>query len=100
MYQDFCVRGCKGGAIEAEHAVALGVGGQYRIQSGVSEEVEGDDSLWDELVPQVHRECRIGAVEDGNEVVLPRSYRPLYGIAVMDSGGEAGDRCVRPLGSE
>ena len=44
---------CKRGTVKVEGAVELGPGRELGVHAGTTEEVQGDDGLGDEAVPQV-----------------------------------------------
>jgi hypothetical protein len=57
-------------AIEVIVAMHLGPGRQLWVDAGATQEVESEDGLWEQAVPQVEREVRIGAAQASDEVVL------------------------------
>ena len=65
------------------------VGREGWIASGGAEEVEGDEHLWQELVPEVEVEEGIGAIDARNHVIFEGAYCPFTCVASMASyGGE------------
>jgi hypothetical protein len=60
---------CVGGGIEIELAKDLGVGRAFWVDSRGPKQVESEDGLGDEAIPQMEREVFVGAAaEAGNEV--------------------------------
>ena len=59
--ENFGARGGEGGAVVVEGAVDLGVSGEVGVEATAPEEIEGDDGLWEELVPEGEVEAGIGA---------------------------------------
>jgi hypothetical protein len=57
-------------AIEVVVAMHLGPGRQLWVEAGATHEVESEDGLWEQAVPQVEREVGVGAAQASNEVVL------------------------------
>ena len=50
------------------------LGRKQRVEAGSSHHVEGEFSLWQEAVPQVHWEALVGGAEASLEVVLEGAY--------------------------
>ena len=71
-------------AVEVEGAVDLGVGGEAWVDAGAAEQVEGDEGLWEESIPEIEREIGVGAAEAGDEVVLKGTDGPFGGITAMN----------------
>ena len=63
-------KGSQGGAIEIKFSKDLVVSGEFGIDPGVSEQVEGDDGLWEKLIPETSREALISSVQNGGEVIF------------------------------
>jgi hypothetical protein len=57
-------------AIEVVVAIHLGPGRQLWVDAGATHEVESEDGLWEQSVPQMEREVRVGAAQASDEVVL------------------------------
>ena len=72
--------------VEVEGAVELGPGRELGVQAGTTEEVQGDDCLGDEAVPQVEREVFVDAAEARDEVVFERANGAFGGVASVDAG--------------
>ena len=51
--------------------IHVGLGGDFRVKTGLLYEEELTFGLWDGLAPQMEREGFSGATEDINEVLLP-----------------------------
>ena len=52
-------------------AIHVGVGGDFRVKTGLLYEEELPFGLWDGLAPQMEREGFSGATEDTNKLVVP-----------------------------
>ena len=68
VYHYLCVRGCAGGLVKIQNPIYLCVGGYGGGQVSVLEDVECDQRLWDQFIPQVHCKCWVGVADDGNGV--------------------------------
>jgi hypothetical protein len=71
-----------------------------RVESGLSEEIEGKFSLWEKKVPKVRWKGQINSGQDCQEVVLECANGALYPIAAMhvwrdklEGGVPLGDGC-------
>ena len=64
----------------------LGVGGEARIDSRTTKEIQGDERMWQEAVPKVKREVLVSAAETGYKVVLEGAHGAFSCIAGMDMG--------------
>jgi hypothetical protein len=66
--------------------VDLGVGGQEGVDAGLAEQIEGDEGLREETVPEVEREVAVGAAKAGDEVIFKRADGTFGGVATVDVG--------------
>jgi hypothetical protein len=79
--------GSERGAIVVEDAVELGECGELGVDVALSEEVEGDVGLWEEMAPSVEGERRVDGRKAGDEVILEGAYLSFCGVSAMDDWG-------------
>ena len=60
---------------------------QLGVDARSSYEVERQDRLVEEAIPEVEREVRVNAAEAGDEVILEGANGAFRGIAAMDPRG-------------
>ena len=73
-----------GGAVEVKLTADLRKRGHVWVQVRLTEEVEGEDRLRDKFFPQVHGGVAVAAEGNGDEMIIPRSYRSLCGVSTVD----------------
>ena len=78
-----CAKRSKGGAVEVKFSKNLVISRQFWIDPGCPEEVQGDDGLWEELIPQACREALVSPIEDGGEVVFKGADGPFSWIGAV-----------------
>ena len=61
-------------------------GGEARIETGRAEQVEADERLWEEAVPEMKGEVAVGRAEAGDEMVLEGADGPLGGVPTVKVG--------------
>jgi uncharacterized protein (UPF0548 family) len=71
------------GAVVIERAMELGVGRECWVDARATEEIETNQSMGNETVPQVKRKIRVRTAETGNEVILERTYGAFGGVATV-----------------
>ena len=64
----FCTKWAKWVGVEVPQAKDLMTGREFGVDSGPSQEIESEDSLWDEVAPCVWGPGSVSAIEDGDEV--------------------------------
>jgi hypothetical protein len=74
-----------GSSVEVVAAMELGVGGELGVDAGATEEVESQQCLGQEAIPQVHGKFFVQATEPCDEVILERADGAFRGIATMDA---------------
>ena len=79
--------GSERGAIVVEDAVELGECGELRVDAALSEEVEGDFGLWEEMAPSVEEERWVDGRKTGDEMVFEGTYLSLCCVSAMDGWG-------------
>ena len=60
----------KGCFIKIKHAMNYSVCTDLRIETGWTEEVEGNDGMREKEIPSVLWKILVSAIEDGNEMIL------------------------------
>jgi hypothetical protein len=75
-------------AVEVKLTVDLCPSGEFRVDARGTHEVEGEDGLRKEAVPEVERKIAVGAAEAGDEVVLERADGAFGGVGTVDAGGD------------
>jgi len=78
----------EGRAVVVEGAVELGLGGETGVDAGAAEEVEGDERLGKEAVPQVEGEVGVSGTEAGDEMIFERADGAFGGIAAVEVRGD------------
>lgn len=84
--EDFDSRRCNGSPVEIESSMDLGPSGEFWVDAGAAEEIEGQDALRKESVPQVEREICVGGAQRGDQMIFERADGALGGVASMNSG--------------
>jgi hypothetical protein len=79
-------RGCNGGAVEIKVAIDLGPSRKPGVDAGAPEQVEGEEALWEEPVPEMEWESGGKAAKSGNEVVLECPDGSFCSILAVDAG--------------
>jgi hypothetical protein len=74
-----------GSMIEIVAAVELGIGGELGVDAGAAEEVESQQGLGQEAIPQVNGKFFVDATEPCNEVILEHADGPFRGVVTMDA---------------
>ena len=64
-------------------AMDQGIGREFGLNSGCSEEVEADICLGNEEVPTVGGEVRVGSTQHGNEMVLECLYGAFSRVSAV-----------------
>ena len=82
----FGTRWCEWSDIAVEVSVKLRAGGEVGIDSGTMEEVERNQSVWNEAVPQVQRELGMCGTQSGDEVIREILDCVFCGVASMTMG--------------
>ncbi len=77
-------RGCHWWSIVVERTVDLGVGRQEVVDTGLAKQIEGDDGLREDAVPEIEREVAVSAAKAGDEVVFKRADGALGCVATVD----------------
>ena len=72
---------------EIKNAVNHCVGTDPRIETGGTEEVEGDDGMGEEEIPSVLWKILVSAVEDGNKMIFESLDGAFSRITAMVPGG-------------
>ena len=83
---DLLPEGAEGRGVVVERAIVKLPRGDARVERRLPQQVERDDGLWDQEVPQVARVVRRGAGEYGQEVGLPCTDGSLGGVATVHVG--------------
>ena len=76
-------KGGKRGAVEVKLAKDLVISGEFGVDLGGSEQVECDDGLWEELIPETSREALVSAIQDRGEVVFKGTNGAFSWIVAM-----------------
>ena len=71
-------------AVKVERSMELSVCGQAGIDAGRAKEIEREQCLRQELVPEVKWKVRVGAAKAGNEMIFERADCTFSGVAAMD----------------
>ena len=87
MNYDLCAGRCHWSAVEVKMSLQHLVGRDVGVAAGVSEEVEGKCSLWEESIPKMHGKILIGAAEARHEMIFPGAYCSFRCIAAMHVRG-------------
>ena len=85
MCKDANTRRCNGSAIEIKVAVELRLSGQLGVEPRAAKQIESEESLRQELVPEMHGKILVETAEAGNEVIFERPNGPFGGVASMDT---------------
>jgi hypothetical protein len=83
--EDACAGGRNGSSVEIEVAINLGPGGKFGVDVGASEQVQGEEALGQEPVPEVERKSGRKTAEPGNEVVLEGADGSFCCILVVNA---------------
>jgi hypothetical protein len=70
-------------AVVVEDTVQLCLYEQLGVDTGASEQIQGEWSMWEESVLQIKREVLVGDVQTGNEVIFYRSNGALSRIPAV-----------------
>jgi hypothetical protein len=65
----------------------LGVGREARVDSGAAQEVQSEERLWEEAIPEVERVIAVGAAKACDEMIFERPDGAFSGIAAMKMRG-------------
>ncbi len=71
--------------VEIVRTVNLCMGGQLRINSGRTEQIECESGLWEKLVPEIEGEGGVSAAEARDEVVFERLDGAFSPVATMEA---------------
>ena len=71
MDQDLCAWWCQRCLVEIKGTVELCFGREFRIDARGTEEIQSGSGLFNEATPQMEREIRVSAAQDGNKMVFP-----------------------------
>ena len=74
------------GPIEVKVAIKLGPGRELRVEAGATEQIQGEDSLGDEAIPQVEGKELVHTAETSNEVIFERADGAFGGVSTVDAG--------------
>jgi hypothetical protein len=73
----------KGCPIEIKVTEKAGMGREFGLAPGGTEEIQGGVTLGEEVIPCCQRKCRVRGSQTGDEVVLPGLDGPFCSIATM-----------------
>jgi hypothetical protein len=76
-----------GGAVEVKMAKKLRPSRQLGIETGATEEIEGEKSLGEETIPEMEREVLVDAAKAGNEMIFERTDGAFGSIAAVNTRG-------------
>jgi hypothetical protein len=83
VHEDADARWCEGGPIVIEDPVKLRPGRELGIEARASQEVQRNDSLREDAVPQVKGKVFVDATQSSDKMILERPNCTLGSVASM-----------------